>query len=217
MADLRTDLADLVAALTEPVDHVEHIVRDKTVRLRSAVPGGPVRYVVVHEQETHRVRFPPLLVQLATAIEPSSSADAGARGYESSPSARIDAIDRLLAIEAGAAVWVVNVGGRLRDTTSANLRALVGGVSDVDLRALVADARRWVTWARVVTGWDTPPRRLRQPCMACGVRGGVRVRLDPVSASCLDCGATWAQEDGGIDVLAAYVRWCNNEAEEVSA
>lgn len=205
MTDLRIELADTITALIEPYEHAE------TYELRSPVPDGrPTQTIRVH-----RVKFPSLLDQLATAVEPSASAIDGARaGYSSKPSARIDAIDRLLAIEVGAANWLRQLDEKLRHTTYDNLRALVGLETPDDvLRLLVADARAWLIWARVVTGWEKPPRTLKEPCMNCGIRGRTRVRLDPNQATCLDCGSVWQQDDGTFGLLIEHVRYVNGEEE----
>lgn len=205
MTDLRIQLADHIAALVDPYQHAEPYT---VLKLRSPIPDGSP----TQEIRVHRTRHPPLLEQLAAAVEPSSSAAGGMRGgYASNPSARLAAIDRLLAIEVGSAKWVIDLDMSLRRTPVENLRALVGAADVTD--RLVKDAQRWVTWARVVTGWDVPPRALKEPCPICGLRGTVRVRLDPAEACCLECSATWSG-DAEIAVLAQYVRWCNGELQE---
>lgn len=214
MTDLRTQLAAHVHELVDPIEHAETHVLDpdgtegpmRVLRLRAPYPGGgPTKEIRVH-----RTRHPSLLDQLALAVEPSTTVGV-ARGYESSPSARLHAIDTLREIATDAARWLIDLGIPVRPAPADNLRALVGAPMDDDeLDAVVRDAQRWVTWARVVTGWDVPARRLREPCPACGLRGGIRVRVDPVSAAC-ECGATWRAEDGGIDVLARHIRWVNGE------
>jgi hypothetical protein len=207
MNDLRVQLADLVAQLVDPYDHAEPYT---VLKLRSAIPdGGPTQEIRVH-----RTKHPSLLDQLAAAVEPSSSTAGGMRGgYASNPSARLAAIDRLLAIEVGSAKWVIDLDLSLRKTAVENLRALVGASEVTD--RLVKDAERWVTWARVVTAWEVPPRALKELCPSCGLRGTIRVRLDPTQACCVECGVTWIG-DAEIAVLAQHVRWCNGELESVA-
>lgn len=198
MTDARTELADAVSALVDPIRHAETYV------LRAPYPGGPGGA----EVRVHRTVHAPLLDQLARAIEPSSSAKAGSRGYESSPSARLDAIDMLRRIAIGAGVWLIDLGLPPPGDTAGNLRALVGADLDVStLAALARDATRWVTWARIVTGWDVPALRPNVVCPACSVRGGLRLRVDPVSAACVsaNCGATWTT-DAEVAMLAECLR-----------
>lgn len=186
---LRRLTAD-IDSLTEAEDHAETI--DTGARQR--------RRVITHHAS--------LLDQLSEAVEPSTSAtEGGQRGYGSVPSARLDAIDRLLAIDAGAAIWVVRLGQPLGATTPANLRILTGfarWLPDDDLAVLVGDVRAWVAWARTVTGWDVPPWRPDAPCPVCAGRGGLRVRLASRTAICADCGASW--DSDGIEALGNFVR-----------
>ena len=187
---LMRHLIDHVTALTEACDHAEMIDTDARQRRR----------VVTHHAS--------LLDQLSDAVEPSTSAvEGGQRGYGSTPSARLDAIDRLLAIDAGAARWAVRLGLPLGATTPDTLRGLLNHarwLDDDDLAALVADVRSWVAWARTVTGWDTPPWRPDAPCPACEDRGGLRVRLASRTAVCVTCGASWDAD--GIEALGVFVR-----------
>jgi len=202
--DLRTELADTIRALVDPYEHAE------TLHLRSPTPGGPTTEIRIH-----RVHFPSLLDQLATAIEPSRGAGT-ARGYESSPTARLDAIDRLQAIHAAASYWAETLTTVYRPNLADRLSSLVGAPMDNEqLDDLTRAARRWLTWARICTGWDTPPRRLREPCPACNHKGGLRVRIDDLNATCLECGNIWDRDTIGL--LGDYIRWHNNEPQEAVA
>ena len=196
---LMRHLTDHVTALTEASDHAEMI--DTNTRQR--------RRVVTHHAS--------LLDQLSEAVGPSATAAEGTRGGytsahrtlegKSAPSARLDAIDRLLAIDAGTAMWLVRCRLPLGATTPDNLRRLADHarwLDDDDLGALVADARSWVAWARTVTGWDTPPWRPDAPCPTCEQRGGLRVRLSSRTAVCVDCGGSW--DTDGIEALGTFVR-----------
>jgi hypothetical protein len=196
MTDLRTQLADHIHDLTDPYEHAE------TYRLRPAIPHTGRD---VEEVRVHRVRFPALIDQLAAAVEPAIDADQQRRGIAASlPSAHLDAIDRLVAITAGAAAWLDELGQPHRGGLRANLRTLAGvAAPDDQLRQLVADARTWLSWARVVTGWDTPPMRPNVRCLACGKLGTLRVRFDPTTACCVECGTAW--DDSNIGLLAAHI------------
>ncbi|GIJ50013.1 hypothetical protein Val02_68990 [Virgisporangium aliadipatigenens] len=187
-------IAQDVTALVDPYDHAESV----------EVQDGPRR-----RRRRIITRHPPLLDQLADAVEPSrAAAGGGLRGYASTPSARLDAVDRLLAIDAGAAMWLtVRLGEPLRADTPANLRGLVGAAhwfDDDNLADLAAAVRGWHTWARTVTGWDTPPWRPNAPCPACEYNGGLRVRLGTGTAICVECGAAWDADT--ISTLGRYVR-----------
>ena len=204
MTDLRTQLADLIAELINPYEHAQEYT------LRPAIPdtGRETQTIRVH-----RVRFPPLIVQLAMAVEPSTSTEAGARGYESSPTARIDAIDRLNAIRAATGLLLYDAGVKPTGHLGRDIRAIVGATMDDQLlRIAVKEARTWLTWARIVTGWDTPPVRPHVRCPICDHLGGIRVRFDPTNACCVECGTAW--DESTVGLLAAEIV---TAGEEVSA
>lgn len=196
MTDPRTDLADAVTALVDPIRHAE------TYQLRSAYPDGRA----VQEFRIWRTVHPSLLDQLTAAIEPSGNGDGTVRGYESSPSARLDAIDQLRRITIGAGMWLVDLGLTPRRSTADNLRALVGADIDHIARQLARDAKHWVTGARIVTGWDAPARRVAAPCMTCGMADTLRARPEPLAAMCTGCGQTWTAADGTIYALGEWVK-----------
>ena len=78
---------------------------------------------------------------------------------------------------------------------------------------LEADITKWWTWARVVTGWDTPAWQPANTCPLCGTRGTLRVRLDEQRATCVNdaCRETW--DSFTIGLLAAHIRTENNDHE----
>lgn len=196
-----TDLDDLLAnadELTDPRRHTEVISawdrnRNKRTKRRT-------------------ITLPSLLVQLAEAVVPGEAyveQDGAQGGFASSPPARLDAIDRLLAIEAGAARWVTSIGLTLRTDTAGNIRALVGIAATLDsdtLDALATEIYLWRTWAATVTGWQTPPWRPRASCPVCETIGTLRVRLDRKTACCMSCGEAWDESDGRIFLLADHIR-----------
>jgi len=121
----------------------------------------------------------------------------------SAPPARLDAINLELTITAWAAdkVWLCKLP--VRESTDANLRALVGAKVDSDTTAaLLADLNRWVYAARIIAGWQRPPWRPDAPCPACDKRG-LRVRLDLALATCVECGEAW--DKNTIGILASHV------------
>jgi len=191
--DPRTQLADLVGELVDPVEHAE------TYRLRSAVPGGGP----TQEIRVHRTRHPPLLDQLAAAVTPSGSDGRAAGGFESAPTARLDVIDCLTDIYAGISEYTT-----ITTTPHHALRRLVGDsdLTDRDLKRLIRDLKGWITMARIITDWQGPSRRLRVPCMVCGERT-LRARVNPkTEAGCTSCRSTWRADDGGIMLLSEYIK-----------
>src|SRR5205085_1672821 len=121
----------------------------------------------------------------------------------SRPSARVDAMDAYRRIDVAVYNWTKTYAEDRRwDSLTDRLRALVGAFSrieDDEQHQLAGAARRWVTTAKVTTGWEVPARQLDNTCLACGARGGLRVRVgDGVTSAdayalCVapECGATW--------------------------
>lgn len=191
---LTPDPADMVRELTDRVTHrerLEHrrVNRDGTVTIVRAV---------------HATRHPSLLAQLGAAVEPSqaTSAQEGARpGFASAPSARLDAIDALLKIDAQAGSWVSRLGGSRGDTATNVRRAAALGVGN---RSVEHAVQHWWTRARVVTGWDSPAWRPDATCPLCGKRGGLRVRVLESVALCVECEESWSPDTIGL--LAEHIR-----------
>ena len=208
-----TDLSDLLAAadeLTDPRRHVEVISASWWDTNRNK------------KQRTIRriTTLPSLLDQLAEAVIPGEAYvenDGSKPGFRSTPPARLDAIDRLLAIEAGSARWVVSLGLTIRDTVHGNVRALVGVCATLDsdtFEALAYEIGLWRSWAATVTGWQTPPWRPRVACPICDRLGSLRIRLAEKTACCMDCGEAW--DETRIGLLADHIR-VEGEQEEVVA
>lgn len=183
----------------------------------------------------HRTVEPALLEQLYQSVEPSGSAEAGtARPASSRPAARLDAIDTANRIDSWVATWLEYLGKRAPADSVARLRLLGSLLPSVDrcthrsavrdpetgeivcctAHNLESDIGRWWTWARVVTGWDTPAWQPANTCPLCGVRGTLRVRLDEQRATCINdaCRETW--DDTTIGLLAEHIRRENNDTEE---
>jgi hypothetical protein len=195
MTDLAT-IADAVDALTNP-NQVRELIYE----------GVGQRRRLVREWRT---TAPPLITQLAASTQPGIAyiEDTGGHGHttpRSIPPARLDAINAILRIEAGTALWCHRGRLHLRDNLAANLRGLVGLPWNSDQAIeLLQDLRRWYGLAATLTGWERPPWRPDAPCPMCDIRGGLRVRLDRRTAVCVDCGATW--NEATISLLAEYVR-----------
>jgi hypothetical protein len=186
-------IADAADALTEPMHTIEithRIVNGKRVLKRV------------------EIRHASLLDQLAAAVMPgevyAEDDMAGpVRAPGSTPPAQLEAIHAGMAIDAAVAVWCVRLGLKLRETTTGNIRGLVGvtKTSD-DEKQLHADLLHWHGWASTVAGWKRPPWSPPAPCPTCHSRA-LRVRLDRETAFCLECHESWTSAT--IDELAAHV------------
>ena len=210
MTDLLADIADTADELTNPRQNVE--------RIQTADPH--------RNRRTRRiwvVTLPSLLDQLAQAIHPGETyveaeTDTSHGSFESRPAARIDAIDRLLAIEAGAATWCQRTRQPLREHPASNIRALVGTAPTIgsdQQTGLLRDLRAWRTWAATVTGWERPADAPRGACPACGKRNTLRVRLARQTGCCMACGAWW--DHASIGILADHLRAAAETAPDTRA
>lgn len=158
-----------------------------------------------------KVAHQPLLVDLALAVVPRASMeeDAGGGKPGSRPAARLEAIDELERIKREVLGWMdlLALPGRL--SIAADLRALVGAalnLSTVTLVRLSRDARSWAMGARIVIGWEPPVFAPRVTCPACDALSTLRIYPAQAAARCVNCGATWSGDDGGIGILADHVR-----------
>lgn len=208
-----TDVSDLLAAadeLTDPRRHVEVLTASWWDNNRNR------KTKVIRRVTT----LPSLLDQLAEAVVPGETyiEGEGARpGFGSRPPARLDAIDRLLAITEGSARWVLSLGLSVRASVHGNVRALVGASGTLDsdtLDALTYEVTTWRTWAATVTGWQRPPWRPRVPCPICDRVGSLRIRLDQSTACCMDCGEAWDADRIGL--LAEHIRLTGELTESMS-
>lgn len=165
---------------------------------------------------THKVTHASLLDELDAAKHPANapkSADKSRTVPGPRSPAHDAAIDRLRAIEIAVTEWTTRLRLPLRMTTDANLRQLRGHANMLEddlLGWLALDTQRWATWARVATGWQSPPYRPHVPCPHCERTGTLLIRGDtqghPADAYCTCCGADWRTSDGTIGLLAEYIR-----------
>lgn len=199
-----TELLDYVIALCDPTRHGEEYLTP----VRN--PDGSTTFV----KQRHRTTSQPLLEQLWAAVEASGSTEGGQRSFESKPSARLDAADAATDIDKGVFGWLTRLGHRpdvMNDTIAAlrHLGALAAGVDHDTHRLIESDIRSWWVRARVLTGWDSPAWRPNNTCPLCGVKGGLRIRLDHHSATCVECRQTW--DPATIGLLADHIRTENHE------
>lgn len=197
-------LTDYVRELTELHQHREPY----SVR---GITGG-------FASRTHVTRVPALLVQLWDA--PSNAAETGAsRGFESRPTARLDALDTAARIDIQAARWITDLGEQPRSLRTVDvihqLHGLVPSAQVVQRRAIEHDVRSWWLQARIVTGWDSPAWSPANTCPQCGERGTLKVRLAERIGMCTKdgCRATW--DEATIGLLADHIR-AESEAERVT-
>lgn len=203
-----------------------HVLRRPALlqMIRDLCDGGTHRepYTTHHGAtiiiQYHVTVMTPLITQLLEASEPSSSAEAGAiRPATSKPAARLDAIDTAIRIDHAAVTWLNHLGWYPDNhhTTIDNIRHLASLTPNQDhdtTRTIEADIRRWWTWARIITGWDTPAWAPANTCPLCGTRGTLRIRLDQHIATCTEdtCRQTWDHQTIGL--LADHIRLENGEA-----
>jgi hypothetical protein len=170
-------------------------------------PGEGQRLV----PRSHVVEHPPLVDQLEAAIAGSAAGAASAGGFESKPVANMEALSTLGTIERGTRFWIEvltgvpaeDLHGRPAELLE-QLRASLARFTDADLRDVDQDVLRWWAAARVVTTWDQAPIKVHAPCMTCDRFGGLRVRLDPMTAWCRHCGSAW--DSTTIGILGEHIR-----------
>lgn len=197
-------MVDIHGMVRELCDQTTH--REPYTLLTSDQTGRP--QLTRHTWVTHA---PPLVTQLWDAVEPSQAAEDGPRpAHASRPAARLDAIDAAVKIDFEASRWLKDLGQDDPGSTITCIRqlaALAASEPPVTADAIADDIRRWHSWARTLTGWDTPARKLHNTCPLCGTLGTLRVRTD--TATCIDCWETWGPDTIGL--LADHVRAENHD------
>jgi len=183
------DLARMVRELTEPS------------KQRVRRPDGTTEWLV---------SAPSLLNQLSS-LEPSS-AEGARRAFGSRPAASIEALDAAAAIDRESAALVRAMGHDDDGDAAAMIRRLHGlhASADGHWRSEIEHyVRSWYCQARVVSGWDSAPRRLYNRCPNCSQLGGLRVNVADKYACCVECRAAW--DSATIGLLAEAVRHENND------
>lgn len=199
---MSTLLADITALADELCDPRQH-----TERVYGWTPGRNRKL-----ERVHTTIQPGLIQQLRDAIYPrSTSQDEGTRTTPGSkPPLHIEAIGRHITIAMGANHWTWSLKIPNRSTPENNIRALAGAAPRLDtdtLHLLRADLRQWRTWAAVLSGWALPPYcpRVHCPNPACAKLGTLRILVERKTGTCSACGNIWDEQDGSINLLAAYI------------
>lgn len=187
------DIHACVLELTEKITHREPY----------SITNGPT-LIMAHHTTTH----PSLIAQLYEATEPSNTAQDGPRpAYGSKPTARLEAIDAAIRIDLQAAAWLRDLGHDDPGSTTDCIRhayALAASAPTTTANHIHADIRRWWSWARILTGWDTPAWQPANTCPLCAQRGTLRIRLAHQTALCIGCWETWTPDNVGL--LADHIR-----------
>lgn len=212
-AGRRLDVNDLVRELTQPTQHRELYMRKRKARY-------------------HVTNNPPLLVQLRRSVMPTNTQTEDNAGTvaTSRPAASVAAIDTAKQIRTDAAQWLrdldaddtgdsIAVVRRLASLAPSQdhcgkrtpRRDITGRVTCCTAHRIEADVRRWWTWARMATGWDTPPWQPHNTCPLCGTHDSLRIRPVEKIASCTagTCRAVW--DEATIGILAEHIRNENGE------
>jgi hypothetical protein len=186
----------MVNELTRPHEHREH----------HQIHKGKTWYGV-----NHITTVPSLLWQLDHAAPSGTGDDRSSAGYESRPTARLEALDCLIHIDLEASRWVRDLGEDDPLDTAGCVTLLHGLARShpESTRAIEHDVRRWWTQARIVTGLDSPAWRPDNTCPLCGVKGGLRVKLMHETGFCTHCLETWTPETIGL--LANHIRAENQD------
>ena len=194
-ARLQGAIARRLSQLIDPFDNLEPFYRFDVVLDRwENVPAG-----------YHPVDFPPLLEQLrASTREPHASGSAG--GYESRPTAHLDAIDADTRITIESATFARKVLRTRRLSTRETLaliRDRLGTLTDEELaRDLKPLVRSWWVSARILSGLESRPLTPHAHCPLCNAVDSLRVRVDVTNrtglAWCKECHEAWDEDTIGL-------------------
>lgn len=208
---LRDQLADAVVELTQPIRHEQPY----TIWVNRN-----------RKRRVHVTMHPCLLDQLADATDPGQHhawPDNDGHGCAvpgSTPAARLSVVDLQRRIMRETLAWHRYLDHQPPPNLHRGVAGLVAVSGDADLddlAELVTDVRRWRAWAKLLTGWATPPWSPRVPCPVCGTLGQLRVWLDRSVAGCGhdDCRAWW--DEHTIGILGNYIRTYTDAADGTTA
>lgn len=184
-------LADLAATINDLTD-----IRINVELYETEVVEGSKRTRV---RKRHIDTFPSLLDALLEAMQPASTGDSSAAGFESRPSAELEPIAVLAMIREQSGVWARALNMAKRRTLADRLHGLISAThTDTQLGNLVHDAHGWLHRAKVATGWETASFTLNQACPYCSVKNALVVTGDLERARCGKCGAEWDEMTVGL-------------------
>lgn len=190
---LQIAIADVCHELADPQQHRARRWQWDAARHKQTLPD-------------HITTQPGLLTQLHQAVAPLlGSLDEGARSIpKSTPPLQLDALDRYLEIAVYAASWCHTLDVHARLQPEANIRALAGANHGDRADDLLADLRRWRSWAATMTGWQSVyAPRAQCPVLECGRTGTLRINLDRQTGICVGCRSWW--DETTITILAAHI------------
>jgi hypothetical protein len=154
----------------------------------------------------HRVHHPGLLRQARlTMIHGKAEEDESLKTHQKrvhSPTPMPEHIFMtIMEAEAEVAIIAVSYGMADRRNPEDTLRAIVGGLSDLDNDQL-ADIVRDLAYVRrrleVALAWEPADRKIRAKCPACEVNDALWVKLDqhgPALAYCASCHERWLPQE----------------------
>lgn len=186
-------------------DRTDDLTRPSTTREHQRVWNGDrQRFDMV----PHVLEHPSLINQLRLTGA-GSTAGLMSSSLGSKPPASIDAVSHLDTMERETRLWWRKVEpakepGKTLEIRLHLLAARASTLTDDQLSTLDGDVMRWWATARVASGWDSAPLKPHVPCMVCEKVGQIRLRIDPLSAVCLACGAAW--DETTIGILGNHVR-----------
>lgn len=199
--DPLVEIAELAEELCDARQHTERIHEWTKARNRKLTKV----YITVQAG---------LIEQLRDAITAAVAPDdeGGRHGIPASrPPLLLEALARHIAISTAVNEWIHWLQLENRPTVEANIRALVGAAPTMDnlgRHAILADLRRWRTWAAVMSGWATAPLQPHVACPNpdCATMSSLRVYPDRKAGFCVACQHIWDDRDGTINLLARYIK-----------
>lgn len=197
---LAARITDRLADLTEPI--VEQVTQEVWV-----VPYRRPRLRV------QTLELPSLLDQLAQMQRPTGVGRASSSG--SSVPVHLAAIDTLRRIGRQSRQRVERLGGPADLMVRGRLVWLARTAPTLelaDLTLLDEEVLSWWASARVDAAWVDPPWRPHVPCTVCSRVGTLRVQLSPLSATCVECHASW--DASTIGIMGHHVQQALEERKE---
>lgn len=192
-----------------PLGDPRNTIRNNTdLLLHHHTTGTPYTHDT-HGNRTHYTTQPPLLDQLDQAVHGVTTTGGGKTPLGPAAVASLDAIAcrQNITRQAQEIAAELHIPKSRTANAWAAVRALREHHYDNDDHAArhVANATsRWVTAARIITGAETPPRRIHAPCPQCATNGSLRATPSPLGAYCVECHHAW--DSFTINQLGEHIR-----------